>query len=327
MMLEATDMADDLLRVRLKAITYEAERINAYHLHPLDGGVLPPFTAGSHVDLHFADKMIRSYSLLNDQDERHRYVVAVNLDQAGRGGSKFIHEHFRVGDILAIRPPSNNFELAESAEHSVLIAGGIGITPILSMILRLQKLRRPWELHYAARTRASAAFLDRLEPLRERDGARINVNFDEEPGGRMIDLAKIVAQAPVGADFYCCGPASMLTAFEAATISCLPGRTHVEYFSAKEAPAVSGGFEVILQRSGKSLFVPAGKTILDTLLDAGVNVAYACSEGVCGTCETKVLQGEPDHRDVVLSEDERAANKSMMICCSGSKSPRLVLDI
>jgi vanillate O-demethylase ferredoxin subunit len=254
-------------------------------------------------------------------------VIGVNKDAASRGGSRFIHESVKVGDLITISSPRNNFALDENATHSVLIAGGIGITPVLSMVRRLEKLGRSWELYYAARTRFTAAFLDKLNTLRPNVHVNLHVNFDQEPSGRMLDLEAILKTVPNDAHVYCCGPIPMLEAFEAAVQSRPSNHVHVEYFKAKEAPAAEGGFEVQLIRSKRTITVLPGKTILDALLDAGVNASYACAEGVCGTCETKVLEGVPDHRDLFLSKEEQAENKTIMICCSGSKSSRLVLDL
>ena len=311
------------LQVRIKRISFEAETINSYELIAPGGGDLVPFTAGSHVDLHLSNGMIRSYSLVNDQAERHRYVIAVNKDAASRGGSSVIHERLRVGDIVTISPPKNNFSLDENAAHSILIAGGIGITPLLSMIRRLDALSRSWELFYVARTRAAAAFLDELNI----DRPNVHLNFDQEPPAKMLDLRAIVRSATRDSHLYCCGPLSMLDAFEAATIGRPADHIHVEYFKAREKPSNEGGFEVKLARSNQTIAVPLGKTILDAVLDAGIAANYACTEGVCGTCETRVIEGVPDHRDLFLSQDEHAAGKTMMICCSGSKSPTLVLDL
>jgi tetrachlorobenzoquinone reductase len=315
------------MQVRIKRISFEAESINSYELVAPGGGDLAPFSAGSHVDLHLPNGMIRSYSLVNDQRERYRYVVAVNKDAASRGGSTFIHETLRAGDIINNSQPRNNFALQEDAAHSVLIAGGIGITPLLSMIRRLQALERSWELFYTAQTRAVAAFLDELGALRSGAPASVHLNFDQEPSGRMLDLAAIIEAAPAEAHLYCCGPVPMLEAFEAATAGRPSAQVHVEYFKAKEKPAAEGGFEVKLARSDRTIFVEPGKTILNALLDAGIAANYACTEGVCGTCETRVIEGLPDHRDLFLGKEEQAANTTMMICCSGSKSRTLVLDL
>jgi tetrachlorobenzoquinone reductase len=320
-------MAESLLEVRVKRISYEVENINSYELVAPTGGDLAPFTAGGHIDLHLSNGMIRSYSLLNDQRERHRYVIAVNKDVRGRGGSSFVHDNIRAGDIITASHPRNNFALHEEAEHSILIAGGIGITPLLSMVRRLEALERPWQLFYAARTRAAAAFLDELNALRPNVHLNLHVDLDDERSGCVFDLPAIVKRAPAHAHLYCCGPVPMLAAFETATADRPADHVHVEYFQAKEAPAIEGGFEVKLARSNRTIAIETGKTILDALLDAGIAVNYACTEGVCGTCETRVLEGIPDHRDQFLSKEEQAANKTVMICCSGAKSGTLVLDL
>jgi tetrachlorobenzoquinone reductase len=320
-------MPDSVMQVRVKRISFEADNINSYELVNPVGGDLSPFTAGSHIDLHLPNGMIRSYSLVNDQGERNRYVIAVNNDAASRGGSKLIHETMRVGDIITVSHPRNNFSLQEDAGHSVLIAGGIGITPLLSMIRRLEALGRSWELFYAARTRLTAAFLDELKTLRADVPPNLHLNFDQEPEARMIDLSSIVNAAPSDAHLYCCGPMPMLEAFEAVTADRPAGHVHVEYFKAREKPAAAGGFEVKLARSNRTIAIQAGQTILDALLEAGISANYACAEGVCGTCETRVIEGIPDHRDLFLSKEEQEANKTIMICCSGSRSPTLILDI
>jgi len=316
-----------MIQVRIKRISFEAETINSYELVAPAGDELVPFTAGSHIDLHLPNGMIRSYSLVNDQCEKTRYVVAVNKDAASRGGSSFVHENLRAGDVITISYPRNNFALQENAAHSVLIAGGIGITPLISMIRRLEALGRSWELFYAARTRVAAAFLDELHALRCDVHPHLHLNFDQEPSGRMLDLSAIVKSASPDAHLYCCGPVPMLEAFETATQGRPAEQVHVEYFKAKEKPAAEGGFEVRLARSNRTIAVEAGKTILNALLDAGIAVNYACTEGVCGTCETRVIEGIPDHRDLFLGKEEHAANNTMMICCSGSKSSTLVLDL
>ena len=308
------------MQLRIKSATWEVPDIVSYELRDPDGGELPPFTAGAHIDLTLPNGLIRSYSLINPQSERLRYVIAVQKDRASRGGSKWVHENFRVGDLVTIAGPRNNFALDESARTSLFIAGGIGITPILSMIARLSALSRPWELVYCARTRAAAAFADTLQ-------GNVRFNFDQEPGGCLPDIAALVAAAPPEAHLYCCGPLPMLAAFESATAHVPRERVHVEYFTAREPAAVEGGFNVVLAKSGREFIVPPGKTILDTLLEAGLDIPFSCMEGVCGTCETKVLEGIPDHRDLILTEEERAAGKTMMICCSGAKTEKLVLDL
>jgi ferredoxin-NADP reductase len=315
-------MAIPKLKVRVASVKTEAERINSYELVPIDGNELPLFTAGSHVDLFLPNGINRSYSLLNGQGERNRYVIAVNNDPASRGGSKYVHENIKANDVIDVSEPRNNFKLNEDAAHSVLIAGGIGVTPMLSMGRRLKELGKKWEIHYSARARHSAAFMDELRKL----NPSLRVNFDQE-SGRVLDISTIVRDQPANTHFYCCGPGPMLSSFESALANVAPELVHIEHFAPLQPRADSGGFKVILQKSGKEFEVLPGKTILDALVDHGVDIAYSCSEGVCGTCETKVIEGVPDHRDQYLSKEEKQSNKLIMVCCSGCKSDKLVLDL
>jgi len=316
------DQNAQTIDVLVKSITYEAEDVISLDLRPVGEGTLPAFTAGAHIELQLRNGLPRNYSLANPQHERHRYYVTVKKDAASRGGSRFIHESVRVGDILPIGPPRNNFALVEDASHSLLIAGGIGITPIWCMIQRLAALGRSWRLLYATRSRRGAAFLDEILAF-----GNVHLHVDDESAGAFIDLDPVIRNAPSGTHFYCCGPLPMLAAFERATAALPAEMVHVEYFSAKDPIEATGGFDVVLARSGRTVFVPEQSTILDALLAAGIDVGHSCLEGVCGTCETKVIEGIPDHRDVVLSARERASNRTMMICCSGCKSGRLVLDL
>ncbi|GAB7546047.1 PDR/VanB family oxidoreductase [Cupriavidus sp. CuC1] len=318
----------ETLQVRVKSITWEAEGILSYELWPVaPHKELPPFEAGAHIDVHLPNGLIRNYSLFNSPQERHRYLIGVNKDPQSRGGSRYLHEVLRPGDTLTVSAPRNNFPLEEAAASSVFIAGGIGITPVLGMIRRLQTLGRPWQLFYAARTRKNAAFVETLQALRDDSGATLQLSFDREPGGSMLDIAAITDALPAGAHVYCCGPMPMLDAFEQATAGLPPERVHREYFAARESAATAGGFTVELARSGRSIEIASGQTILDCLLNAGIEPPYSCQEGICGTCEVRVLAGLPDHRDLVLSEAEKASNQRMMICCSGAKGSKLVLDL
>ena len=318
--------ASELLFVEIKTIVDEAQGIRSFDLRLPSGEDLPPFTAGAHIDVNLPNGLVRNYSLINPQGERHRYVIAVNRDAASRGGSSFIHETLKVGDTLSVRAPRNNFTLEEGAEKSLLIAGGIGITPLWCMIQRLVELERPWELYYSARTPRHAAFLAALGEVAPR-GGKIHLNFDQVPGGKMLDIAAIVGAADPRTHLYCCGPLPMLKSFEAACGGRPPETIHLEYFSASEPAASAGGFTVVLKRAGRSLFIERGQSILEALLDLDVDVDFSCQEGVCGTCATKVLEGIPDHRDSVLTEAEKSSNSKMMICCSGAKTQTLVLDI
>jgi vanillate O-demethylase ferredoxin subunit len=312
----------------VRATTYEAKNILGFEVVPLDPKTaLPAFNAGSHIELHLPGGLRRSYSLLNDPIENHRYCIGVNLDAHSRGGSRFMHEQLRTGAVITIGLPRNLFEMDESAPFNVFIAGGIGITPMLSMIARTQALATPWRLHYAARTREHAGFLDVLAAYQGQPGADVQLNFDQEPGGRMLDLNAVIAALPDGAHVYACGPTPLLQAYEKATARLPPERVHREYFAAKEAAATDGSYIVTLARSQRSLQIKPGQSLLDGLIAIGVEPTFSCQQGICGTCEVKVLEGTPDHRDMVLTEAEKAGNDRMMVCCSGAKSAGLVLDL
>lgn len=313
--------------VRVKSITEEAEGIHSFVLVPLPGQELPPFTAGSHIDVHMRAGLVRSYSLVNSSAERNRYVLGVARSVDGRGGSNHMFDQVRVGQTLKVSAPRNNFALNEDAPHSVLIAGGIGITPIWCMLQRLQSLGRSWTLHYCARSRANAAFIDAIERLAQDSRGELVLHFDDEAGGARPDLAGAVAHAGPDSHLYCCGPQPMLDAFQKATSGRPAECVHVEYFSAQEEMALDGGFQVILAQSGKTVEVCQGKSILDALLEAGVDVQYGCMQGVCGSCEVPVLAGTPDHRDSILTAAARESNKTIMVCCSGAKSSTITLDL
>jgi len=313
---------ESLLSLRVRSISEEACGIHAYEFVSNDERPLPAFTAGAHISLVLPDGMRRSYSLTNSQRERHRYMVAVNLDPRSRGGSRYLHERVRVGDVLPALAPQNAFELVENAGQSVFIAGGIGITPIRAMIRRLNDLGKHWVLHYCARTPRAAAFTAEFA-----GDERVRFYFDQAEPADRLDIQGLVDSLPPHAHVYCCGPGSMLDAFLAATAQLPAGRVHYERFAAAQAPAQDGDYTVTLARSKRTLPVRAGQTILQALQEAGLNPAFSCGQGVCGSCETAVLAGRPDHRDQVLSEGERAAGRSMMICCSGSLDNNLVLDL
>jgi ferredoxin-NADP reductase len=317
----AAPSSEALIEVRLTAIRYAARDTNLYEFRRPDGGPLPPYAPGAHVDMHLPNGLIRNYSLTVARPEPGTYTFGIKRDPASRGGSRLIHDELRVGKTLAISPPRNNFPLEESAPHTILIAGGIGITPIWCMVQRLSELGRSFALHYACRGRADMAFLDALE------GIPAHPHFDDEHDGKVLDVAAIVAGAPRAAHLYCCGPNPMLRTFEAATTDWPRAQVHVEYFTPKAEPARAGGFIVELARSGREFFIPQGQSILGVLLDEGIDVGYSCELGICGACEQRVIAGVPEHRDSVLTEEEQAENKRVMICCAGCKTERLVLDI
>lgn len=316
----------DAMALTVQSVEDVALGVKKFVLADRNGNPLPGFEAGSHIEIILPNGITRAYSLLNSPTETSRYVIAVHKSPDSAGGSLYMHEVLGAGDTVRAAPPRNNFELVETAAHACLIAGGIGITPILSMIHRLCQLGRSWELHYCARTREHAAFAGLLAELAKSSGNAVRFYFDLEPNGSRLDIGAVVAAACEGTHLYCCGPKAMLTNFEEAT-QALRDRAHVEYFEAKGPAAREGGFVVVLEKSGLTLTVPPGASILDVVGDAGVSVSSSCREGICGTCETRVVEGVPDHRDALLSDAEKQANRTMMICCSGSKSGRLVLDL
>lgn len=317
-------LIDKEIPVRVLEMRYEASTILSIEVRPLDGSKLPAFVAGAHIDLILADDLRRSYSLCRPYGDGKSYTVAVHKDPESRGGSRYVHETLRPGDKIRISAPKNNFPLKEDAEKSVFIAGGIGITPILCMLWRLTELGRSWDLHYAARSRSAAAFLDEIAAIA--DHGNVVFHFDDEKGGARFDIGTVISASPK-AHFYCCGPEPMLAAYEQAGRAVERTQVHVEYFASTQEAARDGGFEIVLDRSGMVLEVPAGKSILDVLIENKVNVPFSCADGVCGTCKTRVLEGRPDHRDSILTDEERAAGDTMMVCCSGSKTARLVLDL
>ncbi|MSP94115.1 MAG: oxidoreductase [Alphaproteobacteria bacterium] len=306
----------------LTVIEMAARDTNLYTFKRPDGGALPGASPGAHVGVILPNGIERQYSLVRAAPELSEYTVGVKRDANSRGGSVFMHDQLKVGSKVTILPPRNNFPLKEDAAHSVLVAGGIGITPIYCMVQRLIALGRPWELYYSCRSRMDTAFLQELSKH-----PSAHFHFDDEEGGKFLQVASIVEKLPKHAHLYCCGPAPMLAGFEAATVHWPSEQIHVEYFTPKFAAAQEGGFVVELARSKRELTVPPGKSILQMVREAGIQVPHSCEEGVCGACETRVISGTPDHRDTILTEQERKDSATMMICCSGSKTPRLVLDI
>jgi ferredoxin-NADP reductase len=313
------------LTMRVASIELVASTIRAIELVSADGSPLPPFTAGAHINLKLPGDLSRSYSLTNGPQTTDRYVLGINRDPASRGGSAYIAEQLKVGDVLTVDPPHNTFPLALDAEQSAFFAGGIGITPILSMIRHLEALGRPWKLFYAARNRASAAFLGELEAYEAAIPGRVHIHFDDE-AGKVMPLLKLAMGIPKAAHVYCCGPGRMIETFRASAGWRPEDNVHIEHFVGTNAKPTTD-FTVALKRQGKEFFVKAGESIMDVLEANGVPVAHSCREGVCGTCETVVLEGECDHKDNVLSTREKDSNKLIMICCSGAKSSRLVLDL
>jgi ferredoxin-NADP reductase len=285
--------------------------------HPL-GEPLPGWEPGAHVDVVLGPGLERQYSLCGDPADHAAWRIAVLREPAGRGGSAQVHEQVRQGDKVRVRGPRNHFALRPAPRYR-FIAGGIGITPVLPMLAAAEAAGADWSLLYGGRTRASMAFTGELAAY----GDRVTVAPQDEVG--LLDLGPVLDALPEDALVYCCGPGPLL---DAVVERCPAGALRIERFQAEERPTgPDAAFEVELARSGRTLTVAPGVSVLDAVRAAGVEVLYSCAEGTCGTCETDVLEGTPEHRDCVLSPQEREAGETMMICVSRCRGKRLVLDL
>lgn len=314
------------IRLRVRSITALTRSIRSYELvAETRGGALPPFTAGAHLTVTLPSGLRRAYSLHNPPSEAGRYRIAVQREAAGRGGSIEMHERVQPGDMLTVSAPRNLFALAPEGP-ALLIAGGIGITPLLAMAAQLIDEGRPARLVYLVRQMEDAAFLDEIEALAAR-GLEVTIHADAGDPTRAYALAGLLATVPDETHVYCCGPAGLMAGVAAAGAHRPPERLHFEHFSNDEAAPrkADAGFIVRLARSGRSLSVGAGESILDALLGQGLDIDYSCNEGTCGTCITRVLAGGIDHRDKVLLPQERADH--IVICCSRATTPELTLDL
>lgn len=318
------------MKLQVVQLTLEADDIVSLVLRDPSGAELPPWSAGAHVPVTLPSGLTRQYSLCGPRDDRHTYTVAVLRVDGGRGGSREIHERLRLGDLIEVGAPRNEFELVP-AEHYLFVAGGIGITPILAMLEDLVE-RRPApasvRVLYGARSNSAMAFVRRLRRLHHIDLQLIAQDTDGLP-----DLEAALATSPAGTQMYCCGPPAMLAAATEL------GRAHpdltvrIERFTgAGQPPSPSvgeaGDFEVELVRTGISVTVEANRSVLDAVLEVAPDTPFSCTSGFCGTCETKVLEGEVDHRDELLTDAERAMNHTMMICVSRARAgAKLRLDL
>jgi ferredoxin-NADP reductase len=307
--------------VRLRALVWEAPGVLSLELAAPDGGALPAFAPGAHIDLKLPDGTLRQYSLCGDPDDTSHYRLGIRA-VAGGLSSSFIHRKLRPGELLTVSAPRNNFPLVDASRY-IFIAGGIGITPLIPMMRDARAKGRPWTLLYCNRRSEDAPFLAEIKKL----GGEISLHSSE--AGTRLDAAQRLGTVQQDTVVYCCGPERLMTAVEEATAAWPEGRIHFEWFTPRSRPAdeTSGSFEVVCQRSGLTLTVPRDKSIMAALSEAGIEVPRSCEQGICGTCETRVISGEVDHRDSILSASERAANQTMMICVSRARGSRLVLDI
>jgi len=315
------------LHLIVSARTQEADGVCSFELEAPLGGELPAFTAGAHIDVHVQPGIVRQYSLCGDPAERRRWRIAVLREPRSRGGSSGMHEQVQPGATLRVSEPRNHFALVTSP-HSLLVAGGIGVTPILAMAKTLRREGRAFELHYGARSAARSAFRSEIA---SEFGARTHFHFDDGEPAQKFDAEAVLSGAQGETHLYVCGPAGFMD-HVLGTARCLGWAEdvlHREYFAAPVAPtpAADGAFDVRLARSGISLNIPANKSVLEVLLGAGVDVPHSCESGVCGTCATRVLEGTPDHRDAYFTGAERAKGDQFTPCCSRSTTPVLVLDL
>ncbi len=316
--------------VRVLRKTVEARDIVSLELAAEGGGPLPAFSAGSHVDVQLPNGLTRPYSLCNDPAESHRYLIAVLREPASRGGSAAVHDLVAEGQVLHIGAPKNHFALAHGATHSLLLAGGIGITPILCMAERLAFTGAPFALHYATRSPDRTAFRQRIAA--SSFAAQVHFHFDDGEAAQQLDLPALLAAPQPGQHLYVCGPKGFMDAvLKGARAAGWPEtQLHWEFFAgAVDAEPVAGdrAFEVRLASSGRVVAVPAGRSVVQALAAAGVEVPTSCEQGVCGTCLTRVLEGKPEHRDLYLTPEEQQAGDQFLPCCSRARSPLLVLDL
>lgn len=315
------------MELQVASLTHEAQDVLGIELRAPDGSDLPAFAAGAHVDVFLPGGLCRQYSLVNSPIERDRYVLGVGLAANSRGGSTYLHRTLRQGDTLQVGAPRALFGLEPAASEHAFIAGGIGITPIMSMIRVCESQGWPWRLLYCVRSRARAAYTWTLA----RQPARAQLHVDEESDGSPADLHGWLNLAPHGAHVYCCGPAPLMdaVALAAAQAGIPNGATHFERFVAVAAGegAAAADFWVVLNRSGRKIHVTAQQSLLEALEQSDVSLPFSCREGLCRSCELPLMGGEADHRDSVLSDEERAAHNCILPCVSRARSPELVLDL
>lgn len=313
--------------VVVRSVETVAPRIKSFELTDPAGGQLPPFTAGAHVDITLPNGLVRSYSLLNDSRERDRYVIAVLHEEAGGGGSAWVHESLRPGDTLSIAAPQNRFEIDEGGDHNILIAGGIGITPILSMAERFDELGIDYRLIYCTRNREETAFGTHIE---QRHGARATLHHNGGVRERRLDVDALLRVREPGTHVYVCGPPDLITAVRQAAREWPQGTVHFELFGAVRADAGAAAenrpFDVHLRKRNVTLHVPADRSILDVLAANDIRVRAVCRDGFCGTCTTRYLAGNVEHRDGVLDEEGRKS--TIQVCVSRAlPGDTLVLDL
>lgn len=324
--------------LNVRQVTHQAEGINSYEfVHP-EGKELPPFEAGAHIDFYFRDGSVRQYSLCNDPQERHRYLIAVLCVQDGRGGSESLHKRVHVQRSVYVGEVRNNFPIHDEAEHHLLLAGGIGVTPMMAMLAELNRRDANFTLHYCTKSPMHTAFRPELAELVEK--GKVIMHHDEGDPSKGLDIEALLAKPDPGTHLYYCGPPGFMRAVERASGHWPEGTVHFEFFSAAKSPKASLtleerdaakdggigiGFQIQIASSGATFFVPNDKSIVDVLKENEIEVEVSCQAGLCGTCKTRYLKGDVDHRDLILNQAEQA--EFFTPCCSRATSDLLVLDL
>jgi vanillate O-demethylase ferredoxin subunit len=314
-------MAETLI-VRVAEREMQGTEVAVLTLASVDGSTLPPFSAGAHIDLHLGDGIVRQYSLCGSAHHPQQYRLGILKDRASRGGSLAAHR-LAVGETVIVSPPRNLFALDMEAEHSLLIGGGIGITPMLAMADTLFRAGKSFEIHYCGRSRESMAFLHELADCHF--SAHVRLHISDE--GNKVRPAEVLAGHHRTGHLYVCGPEGFMTWIADAARSCgfSAGQLHQEYFN-REVETGGERFEVEVPELGLTVSVAEKQTIVAALQEAGIKVKVSCEQGVCGTCLANVCGGVPDHRDEYLTAEEREDNDQILLCCSRAKSPRLVIE-
>ncbi len=321
-----TPPGTDTLRLRVRSIRYEAESIHAFELVDPSSEPLPEVSAGAHVDVHLSGQLIRSYSLAGDPQNRRSWTLGVLREASSRGGPKAMHDQVKVGQLLTVSLPRNAFGLADGARHSILLAGGIGITPLKAMAHTLRTQNASFELHYCARTTEHAAFKEELQALVP--SGQLNFHHDNGDLSQGLDIAALLKRPAPGAHVYFCGPAGFMKSCTEGTAHWTSGTVHSEHFKAPEpkvSEAPAGSFQVSLARTGITLQVGPEQTIVRAIELAGHRVPTSCLSGLCGACKTTYLEGDVEHNDYILSDEEKS--RCMTVCVSRSRGPLLVLDL
>jgi ferredoxin-NADP reductase len=316
-----TRLASETVQVRVRALIWEAPGVLSVELAALDGSSLPAFAPGAHIDLTLSDGTLRQYSLCGDPANTSHYRIGVRA-VAGGASSGFVHGKLRPGEVLTVSAPRNKFPLVDAPRY-LFVAGGIGVTPLLQMMRMASARNRPWTLLYCNQKAGEAPFLDEIKAL----GGEVSLHASD--AGTRLDVAKRLGTVETDTVVYCCGPERLMLAVQDATAAWPEDSVHFEWFTPRSRPAdeTAGSFEVVCEQSGITVVVPPEKSVLSSLTEAGIDIPRSCEQGICGTCEVRVLSGEVDHRDSILSSSERAANQSMMTCVSRARGARLVLDI